>query len=75
MTAKKDFLTTDGVLYCSLKCAREDKAHWQHFKGKHIEPQEYNQREYGALCPVCDEVYHSFDHPDEGTPSWDEHDE
>lgn len=53
-----DYVTSSGVLYCSIACAVEDGRDVDEIRP--LESREYEQTRYGALCPVCEGEYAGF---------------
>ena len=50
------WLAGNHVLYCGPECAMEDGER----EGRYIRAEQYDQKEHGALCPVCEREYDEF---------------
>ena len=52
-----DYLSTDGVLYCSMECLKQDGSEFD----RTIEADEFSEAIWGALCPVCSSIFHCLE--------------
>lgn len=52
-----DFLSTDGILYCSMDCLRHDGSEFDRV----IESDEYSEAIWGVFCPVCSRTFHCIE--------------